>query len=206
MLHSQLQQKRLCECLNVWSEELNGAERADLWHCGASTWQTEEKPEPARNELVWAGVIICPAARADSLFRDLNWSSCNGVCGPEYRMRELQCHAMLYTSINNMVVCNPTFFEIQPEICLCAEFSSAFDFFFFKQRSHIFIAVNLSLTFECFAVLTNLDSAAFYSVRRERRPDVASRIWRTSVHICPGIELIFFFVASTVLCFVFSMK
>lgn len=119
----------LCECLNVWSEELNGAERADLWHCGASMWQTEEKPEPARNELVWAGVIICPAARADSLFRDLNWSSCNGVCGPEYRMRELQCHAMLYTSINNMVVCNPTFFEIQPEICLCAEFSSAFDCF-----------------------------------------------------------------------------
>lgn len=97
MLHSQLQQKKmLCECLSVWSEEFNGAECADLWHCGASAWQTEEMPEPACNELLWSGAIICPAACAVSLFRELNWSRGNGVCGPDYRMREFQCHSILY--------------------------------------------------------------------------------------------------------------
>lgn len=93
----------LCECISVWSEEFNGAECADLWHCGASTWQTEEKPEPARNEVMWAGVIICPAAWADSLFRDLKWSSCNGVCGPDYRWGS--CSAMWYCTLSTIWKC-----------------------------------------------------------------------------------------------------
>lgn len=66
-------------------------------HFGASTQQTAEMPEPACNELVWAGTVICPAAWGDLLFIDLSGSRCNGICGLDQVVGELQCHAMLWS-------------------------------------------------------------------------------------------------------------
>lgn len=200
----------LCECISVWSEEFNGAECADLWHCGASTWQTEEKPEPARNEVVWAGVIICPAAWADSLFRDLKWSSCNGVCGPDYRWGS--CSAMWYCTLSTIWKCAiPHFLKsslrsalmLSSPLLLIAFVVFWILNYFLTEESYFHCSI--LLTYGCFTVLTNLDSASFSSVRKGGRPGLTSRIGRASVHICPGIEFIFL-VASTVLCFVFRMK
>lgn len=89
------------------------------------------------------------------------------------------------TSIKDMVMCNPAFLKSSPRsasvlgspllLIVFAVFCFGF-LIFFLQRNHIFIAVNLSLTYECIAVLTKLDSAAFSSVRKGRRTDITDII------------------------------
>lgn len=139
-------------------------------------------PEPVRNALVWAGAVICPAVRADLLFRDLSGSRCNGVCGPDAAWWG-SCSAMrCCPPISNVAICHSAFLKSTPGSVsvLC---SPLFLFCFVLIEESYFLCNEPFIDYVCFAVVTKLYCTAFYSVRKGRRTGITSRTGTTSRHI-----------------------
>lgn len=146
---------------------------------GASTQQTAEKPEPARNELVWARAVICPAAWADLLFRGRRGSRCGGLCGPHHVAGERQCHAVLRS--HQYYANNATLLFWNWSLC-CALLCFCFVFFFLIEESY-FLCNRPFIDYRCFGVVPKLDWTAFSSVRKGRCPHITGRTGRTPSHI-----------------------